>query len=103
MANSLNRNLEIGDKIVLDGYVVAEVSALTFGAMAFTSGCALGVTVNGVPKTVDGHSILVEETERRFPTPEQRRDRAKDIMRDATNPPDTSSDFDDWVAGPPLP
>ena len=62
MANALNRNLAVGDKVILHGGVTAVVDAMTFGAMSFTSGRCLGVKIGGKSERVDGYDIDAEAT-----------------------------------------
>lgn len=52
MANSLNRNLKMGDKVVLSDHQTYEVAAETFGNMSFTSGSALMVKRYGDPEVI---------------------------------------------------
>ncbi len=64
MANSLNRNLKVGDKLILsNGAQVAVVEPIMFGAMSFTSGTALAVSGYG---RISGHDIDAEATVTRF-------------------------------------
>jgi hypothetical protein len=68
MANSLNRNLKAGEKVVMnDGETVIIASDNTFGAMSFTQGTALGVRRIGSNETLrcSGYDIDSEETMKR--------------------------------------
>ncbi len=66
MANALNRNLKVGNKVVLEGNVVAVISAQLFGCDNFTSGTAIGVSINGTEYRADGYDIVPDETMKRF-------------------------------------
>ncbi len=71
MANSLNRNLKVGEKVVMHGgETVLIASDETFGAMSFTSGTALGVRRIGSEETLrcSGYDIDAEETLKRHAT-----------------------------------
>lgn len=64
MANSLNRNLKVGDQLILsNGAQVAVVEPLMFGAMSFTSGAALAVSGYG---RISGYDIDAKATLARF-------------------------------------
>lgn len=66
MANSLNRNLKKGDKVVLNGGLVAVCGGECFGSLAFTSGTCLDVTIDGQFRRADGFDIDAEATLARF-------------------------------------
>jgi hypothetical protein len=66
MANSLHRNLKVGDKVVLDGPVDAVIDSEMFGCMSFTRGTAIGVTINGQSMRADGFDIDAQATLQRF-------------------------------------
>jgi hypothetical protein len=67
MANSLNRNLKRGDKLVmLDGSTVV-VDAELFGCFATTSGSAIGIrTGDGRLVKASGHDIDAAQTMGRY-------------------------------------
>lgn len=66
MANSLNRNLKPGDKVVLVGNVEASIDLHTFGCSSFTAGTALSVIIGGLSYRADGYDIDAEKTVKRF-------------------------------------
>lgn len=61
MANSLNRNLKVGDKVVVDGRTMVVDEPLMFGAMSFTSGSAIALRAPDSPtgsgSRFDGYDI----------------------------------------------
>jgi hypothetical protein len=68
MANALNRELKIGDKLVMNGAWIVEVDALTFGCHTVTSGRKIAVreVATRIPHMVDGYDIDVEATLAQF-------------------------------------
>jgi hypothetical protein len=69
MANAFRRDLKAGDKIVLVDGRVATCGGECFGAMSFTTGTALDVTIEGEPGPVRLHAfndVDAAETVRRF-------------------------------------
>jgi hypothetical protein len=67
MANSLNRDLKVGDKVVMKATGESvEIALESFGCFASTSGSKICVTRGyGEPLHASGHDIDADETIRR--------------------------------------